>query len=351
MVLLVRQIKKDGQLSQEKLTRLTALLFIPAIIIFALIFYGLSNWRAEIKYQQNKIEIDKFVERVYKPLADSQQSLLESVSHMRLLQDGISSLRAEHTNHADLLRNIATEWSNGKQTLYHLYVDTDKEIRHAWISYKTMNQQDVLDKFYTKAVRLNDKITKHNKDYQVGVRGAKDELVNSIDSARYLLDNKKKKAKNKRKGKKKNKKVKTKDNAKDSSLIVDFKEETSVTLLSFLSRLDENLSTEVKRLYEDTRIAKQRQEEVRLYLKDNNDLQQPLNKVIEGWKQLEINNHKFINQILYALEAEYLARKLGLSKNNPAIHAMNKSLKKRIPEIVSGAKAKREALERSYSIK
>ncbi|KAG1707643.1 hypothetical protein GQR58_003303 [Nymphon striatum] len=355
MVLLVRQIKKDGQLSQEKLTRLTALIFIPAVLIFGLVFYGLSSWRSDIKFQESQVEIEKFVRGVYNPLVDSQRSLLMSVSNMRDLQDSIAPLRSEHANHADLLRNIALEWNSSQQTLYKLYRETDKEIRHAWISYKTMNQQDVLDKFYTKAVKLNDRILKVDKDYQVGVRGAKDELIKSVDSARFLLDGKKKKQKSKpKKRKKKDKKsreIKEKKDSQDSIVIVDFKSNTTTTLLAHLSRLDEGLEIETKRLREDIRVAKQRQEEVRLYLEDNSDLIQPLSKVIDGWKQLETSNHKYLNLVLYAIEAEYLARKLGLSKKDPAILGMHKSLKLIIPDIVSNATSKREALERSYSIK
>lgn len=354
LVLLVRQIKKDGQLSQEKLTRLSAFLFMPFILIFALVFYGLSSWRADLKYQQSRVEVEKFVNRVYPPLAESQQSLLQSISHMRKLQESIEPLRDEHINHAGLLDKIATEWRDSQQTLYTLYAETDKEIRHAWISYKTMDQQDVLDKFNTKAVKLNDKITKLDRDYQVGVRGAKDELIKSIDAARRLLEDKKRRTKQKKKKSKAKSKKQIKGKNKDNQepiVIVNFTERTTAKLLAFLSRLDDALADEVLRLEEDIRIARQRHEEVRLYLKDNPDLQLPLSKVMNGWQQLQRTNHQYKNQILYALEAEYLARKLGLSKNDPSVSAMHKTLQSKIPSIVRKARMQRVALERSYSIK
>lgn len=338
LIVLIRQIKKDGQLSQDRLTRLTAFLFIPALLIFALVFYAISNWRSDIKHQQNRIEIEQFVKGVYKPLTISQQSLLQSVQHMRKLRDSIAPLRDKHPNHAEMLKNIASEWRGSQQTLYTLYSETDKEIRHAWISYKTMNRQDVLDKFYTKAVKLNDKITKLNRDYQIGVRGAKDELVDSIDTARRLLNNKKPK-----------KKKKPVDNK--TPIIFDFNDSATTTLLSFLSEFDIGLEIEVQRLREDIRLASQRYEEVRLYLIDNPDLEKPLNKVLDDWIRLEKNNRTDLNRILYAIEAEYLATRLGLSKNNQAIKAMHKSLKLNIPAIVGKAQKQREVLERSYNIK
>jgi len=341
LTLLVRQIRRDGQLSEDRLKRLTALLFIPAILIFGLIFYGLSSWRAEIKAQHSRAEIAQFVTRVYKPLGDSQASLLQSAKDMRLWLEAIERLRGEFPNHQTLIKQIETEWLASQKRLFQLYSDTDREIRHAWISYKTLNQQDVFDKFYTKAVHLNNKIAKVNKDNQLNIRGVQDELVISIDEARRLLS-----------PKKKNKRRKKDKKANKAELIIgDFNETTITTLLSYLASLDEGLALEIRHLQENIRLARQRHEEVLLYLEDNPDLRQPLEKVLQGWKILQRNNQNDFNTILYALEAQYIARKLGLSKNNPAMKAMRKQFKLRIPAIVGKARKQREELERSYNIK
>ncbi len=343
LILLVRQIKRDGQLSQDKLKRLTALLFMPAVLVFLLIFYGLSSWRAEIKAQQTRAEIAQFVTRVYKPLGESQESLLQSARGMRRWLDGIERLRGEFPNHQKLLQQINTEWLASQKRLFQLYSDTDKEIRHAWISYQTLNQQDVFDKFYTKAVHLNNHIEKVNKDNQLNLRGVQDELVKSIDEARQLLSTKKS---NKRKRKKKKKQTKELEQN-----IADFNETTITTLLNYLSVLDDGLSVEVRHLQENIRLARQRHEEVMLYLEDNPDLRQPLEKVLQGWQRLQTQNQNDLNKILYTVEAQYIARKLGLPKNNPAAKAMRKQFKQKIPAIVSKAKKQREELERSYNIK
>ncbi len=342
LTLLVRQIRRDGQLPEDKLKRLSALLFIPTILIFIVIFYGLSSWRAEIKAQQTRAEIAQFVTRVYKPLGDSQQALLQSARDMRLWIDGVARLREEFPHHHELLSRIEAEWHASQKRLFQLYADTDKEIRHAWISYKTLNQQDVFDKFYTKAVRLNNKIEKVNKDNQLNIRGVQDELVKSIDQARRLLNSKKN---NKRKRKK------TQKPHQPETGMDDFKETTITTLLQYLSSRDKGLAGEVRHLQENIRLARQRHEEVLLYLEDNPDLRQPLEKVLQGWQTLQTLNQQDLNKILYALEVHYIARKLGLSKNNPAIKAMRKQLALRIPAIVSHAQKQREALERSYNIK
>ena len=351
LIVLVRQIKKDGQLSQDRLTKLTAFLFIPVLLVFALALYGITSWRADIKHQQNRIEIQQFVNSVYKPLSRSQQALLQSIQHMRKLRDSISPLRDKHPNHAEMLKNIASEWRTSQQTLYNLYSVTDKEIRHAWISYKTMNQQDVLDKFYTKAVNLNDEISKLNRDYQIGVRGAKDELIQSIDAARQRLNNKKRKKKKSKKNK--SSRVTSTRNITNNNdpIIFDFNNNTITTLLRYLSTVDIGLEIEVQRLQEDIRLAQQRHEEVRLYLIDNPDLEKPLNKILEDWIRLKNNNRSHLNRILFAIEAEYLANKLGLSKKHQAIKAMHNSFKLNIPAIVGKAQQQREVLERSYNIK
>ena len=341
LALLVRQIKHDGQLPEHKLKQLTALLFIPAILVFGLVFYGLSSWRTEIKAQQTRTEIAQFVTRVYKPLADSQASLLQSAKDMRLWLDAIDRLSGEFPNHQALIKQIETEWLASQKRLFKLYSDTDREIRHAWISYKTLNQQDVFDKFYTKAVHLNNAISKVNKDNQLNIRGVQDKLVKSIDEARRLLSTKKKN-KHRKKSKKAN---------KTELVIGNFNETTITTLLSYLASLDEGLAVEIRHLQENIRLARQRHEEVLLYLEDNPDLRQPLEKVLQGWKILQENNQNDFNTILYALEARYIARKLGLPKNNPAMKAMRKQFKLRIPAIVVKAQKQREELERSYNIK
>ena len=263
---------------------------------------------------------------------------------MRKWLDGVEQLRNEFPNHQPLLQKIGQQWLTSQQSLFQLYADIDKEIRHAWISYNTLNQQDVFDKFYTRAVKLNDQIANVNKDNQRNIRGVQDDLVKSIDEARRLLSAPRKKRKKRAK--------KQSPTIKDSNapVIVPFNGQSVNTLLVFLGALDEGLAMAVRSLQDNIRIAAQRHEEVIYYLKDNPDLQQPLQKVLAGWKALKRSNQKALNQILYALEAEYLARKLGLPKQNPAIKAAHKQYRSRIPAIVNQAKKQREALERSYSI-
>jgi len=101
--MLMRQIKQDGSLPPEKMTKLAAILFIPAVIVFALVSKGITGWRADIQSEKERVEIENFVKGVYKPLASSQRSLLLSFSEMSKALKETEKLELNHPNHADLI--------------------------------------------------------------------------------------------------------------------------------------------------------------------------------------------------------------------------------------------------------
>jgi len=110
LVALIRQIKKDGRLPQEKITTLTALLFIPAIVIFALLFKSISNWRTDIRTEQNQIKIESFISSVYPPLARSRSQLRKNLLEMQTLIEKVESMELAHPNHVDLIRKVRQQW-------------------------------------------------------------------------------------------------------------------------------------------------------------------------------------------------------------------------------------------------
>lgn len=340
--MLIRQIKKEGRLPSEKITTLSAILFIPAILIFALISKGISNWRSDIQFEKEQVEINQFVEGVYKPLAGSQKSLLHSFSEMRSLLQKTQSMELNYSNHAGLISQIAQQWSTGQGVLYSVYNDTDKEIRRAWISYNTMDQQDVLTKFSKQAVRLEQNIKKAGKTYQQHIHGVQDELIKDLDRARKLMDANRKPPKSK-----KQKAL----NQETREKIRPFNDNTIADLVGFLGSIDARLKDELVSLQQLINIAAQQSEIIRSHLFKNQDLEKPLTIIINNWKALEVDSQQRLNQILYAIEAEYVALKLGLSQESPAIKAMHKSLLLDVPAIVNRAMKQRKVIDQSYSIK
>ena len=336
----MRQIKKDGRLPQEKMTPLAAILFLPTLLVFALVFKSISNWRSDIQQQQNQAELEAFVNTAFIPLSDSQQQLISALKEAQNLLKSIDQLEAEFPSHADLIHSIKKQWSTSYKFLYGIYENTDREIRHAWISHKTMDSQDVLAKFSKQAVQLNANIINGKKAYLAQIVGAQSSLVNNLDAARQLLNAVRKPPQHKKQ------KIK---NATTLKKIRHFDDRTKATLIGFLGRIDERLRNEVETLSELIRLSGQQRVKVRTFLLDNQDLEKPLNKVISDWKALEQNSFSRMNKILFAIEAEYIALKLGLSENSPAVKAMHKSFRINLPAIVGQAQKERKSIDQSYS--
>ncbi len=337
----MRQIKKQGRLPAEKMSTLAAVLFIPAIIIFALVFKSISNWRTDIKHEASQIEIESFVQKVYKPLSDSRKGLLNSLAEMRSLLQQIESMEASYPNHASLIQYVKKEWDTGQGALYAAYTDTDREVRRAWIAHNTLDSQDVLGKFSKQAVKLESNIQRAEKDYEVHLYGVHDEMVKSLDSARHLLNSMEKPAKSKRQREK---------NTRVRESIRPFSQALVAELIQYLAQIDQRLEQQVLTLQELIRLSGQQAAILRDHLYQNPDLEKPLTKIIKSWKSLEADAQQQLQHILFAVESEYVAVKLGLPEKNPAIKALRKSLRVNVPAVVGRGLKRRKEIDQSYNI-
>ena len=337
----MRQIKKDGRLPQDKMTTLAAILFIPAIIIFALVYKGLSGWRADIQHQKETVEREQFVRSIYTPLAESQTSLISEFSKMRKRLQDANNLQIRHPNHAVLIQKISKQWREGQRSLYSVYDETDKEVRLAWIAHNRLDQQDVLTKFAKKAVLLEEKIKKAEHDFQLSVVNAQSDLVRGLDSARLLLSSFRSPPKSK-KQRILNQELKEK--------IRSFSDRTKSELLVFLATIDPRLKAEMESFQKLIQIAAQKSVVLDEHLIKNPDLEKPLSVIINKWKALEQASQEYLKYILYAVEADYVADQLDLPRNKPAIQAMHKSLRLNIPAIVGKGLKQRKVIDQSYNI-
>jgi len=337
----MRQIKKQGRLPQDKMTTLGAILFIPALIIFALLFKSISNWRTDIRKEQNRVEIENFIGGVYQPLAKARRDLRTNLLEMQTLIQDVESMENTHSNHRDLIRMVRQQWSLGHASLHKAYTDTDKEIRRAWIAHSTMDRQDVLKKFSKQAVQIEAQIKKAETDYQSHLFGVQGEMVKMLDRARKLLDANRKPPKSKQQIAI-NQTLREKIRPLNSSITNE--------LQRFVGTLDNRLEEDVQTLHELIRVAGQQSAVIRDHLYKNRDLEQPLTKIISDWKNLENQSNAGLQQIYYAIEAEYVVRKLGLSAKSPAIKAMHQTLIKTIPAIKGDGLKQKKRIDQSYTI-
>jgi len=337
----MRQIKRDGRLPQDKMTTLAAILFIPAIIIFALVYKGLSGWRADIQYEKDRVEREIFVKNIYAPLTTAQKSLILEFSNMRKLLQEIETMEHQYPNHAELIREIRSKWRLGQRDLYDVYSETDKEIRFAWIAHNRLDQRDVLVKFSKTAVQLESKIKKAENDYRLSIREARGDLVRNIDNARHLLNSYRRPPKSKKQDKA-NQALREKINP--------FTDRAKANLLSYLSSVDGRLGEQLEFLITLIQNSGQQSAILDEHLLKNPDLEKPLTLIINEWKNLEANSQTLLLHILYSIEAEFVAVKLGLLSKNPAIQSMHKSLRLIIPEMVGKGIKQKKVIERSYKV-
>ena len=341
LVLLIRQIKKDGRLPREKMTTLAAVLFIPSIIIFALLFKSISNWRAEIRQQQNVVEIESFIASVYQPLVNSRKQLRNNLLEMQNLIQNVESMELAHPNHFDLIRLVRQQWSLGHAALYKAYAETDKEVRRAWIAHNTMDRQDVLLKFSKQAVQIEAQIKQAQKEYQAHLYSVQGEMVKKLDRARKLLAANISPPKSKQQ---------IAFNQALRETVKPVNAGMATELMSFVGTLNKRLEDDLKIQHELIRVAGQQSAIIRDHLYKNRDLEQPLTKIINDWKTLEEKGNEGLQQIYYAIEAEYVVRKLGLSANSPAINAMHQTLLKTIPAIKGEGLKQKKRIDQSYSV-
>lgn len=341
LVLLIRQIKNDGRLPQEKMATLAAVLFIPAVIIFALLFKSMTSWRADIRQEQNRIEIENFISSVYQPLSKSRAELRDKLLEIQTLIEEVKSMELKHPNHFDLIRTVRQQWSLGHASLYKAYTETDKEVRRAWIAHNTMDRQDVLVKFSKQAVQIEGQIKKAQKDYQTHLYSVQGKMVSMLDRARKLLQSNRKTPKSKQQITI-NKTLREKIRPINSA--------TRIELLDFINTLDPRLQDDIEILHELIRVAGQQTAIIRDHLYKNRDLERPLTKIISDWKALEDKSNNEVQEIYYAIEAEYVVRRLGLSAESPAIKAMHQTLLKTIPSIKGTGLKQKKSIDQSYSI-
>ncbi|MEH6455047.1 MAG: hypothetical protein V7749_01870 [Cocleimonas sp.] len=337
----MRQIKKDGRLPQEKMTTLAAVLFIPAIVIFALLFKSISNWRTDIRQEQNRIEIESFIASVYEPLANSRSTLRTNLLEMQTLIQKVETMELIHPNHIDLIRMVRQQWSLGHASLYQAYTETDKEVRRAWIAHNTMDRQDVLLKFSKQAVQIEAQIKKAQTNYQTHLYSVQGEMVKMLDRARKLLSSNRSPPKSKQQ---------IAINQQLREKIRPLNPGVTTDLLNFIGSLDMSLKGDMEILHELIRVASQQSAIIRDHLYKNRDLEQPLTKIINDWKLLEDKTNKSLQQIYYAIEAEYVVLRLGLLQDSPSIKAMNQTLLKTIPAIKGEGLKQKKRIDQSYSI-
>lgn len=279
---------------------------------------------------ENQEEIHDFTLKVYKPLTASLEQVDSEINTMKVLLEDIDDLIDEHPRHSIMLSHAKKTWQEGAYTLRKKQKLIQKDIRRAWIAHDTKNQQTVDIKFSREAVKLDKRINLDLKQFR--------ELILNV----HAMIRKDLSYSQKRLGRK---------NPQENEVaprINTYTTEITGKLLAFSKTINPAIHQGMEQLLDEIAITKQRQEKNREHLEDNNDLSEPLIKVIDYWKEAERQNRDYFDQFLYALESALLGRKLGLKNKDYGITSMNKALKKQIPLILKRVQNKRNKIDNSY---
>jgi hypothetical protein len=221
-------------------------------------------------------------------------------------------------------------WGDGVYELKKSKKAIKKDIRRAWIAHDTMNQQTVDTKFSREAVKLDNHLNRGLKQFRT--------LIIDVHAMirKDLVKSQKQFGKNKHKTNQRSRHA-----PKYTTRLIG-------ELLVFSETINPKIHKGMEKLINEIAITEQRQEKNKEHLNANKDLEGPLIKVIDYWKEAEIQDRRYLDQLLYALEASLLGRKLGLKKNDYGLVSMNRTLNKQIPKILKKVEKRRIAIDNSY---
>lgn len=333
----IKRIRRKSDMSSE------SLFLIAVALLLALLF---AIWRVSGSFEgvqwkgwdvggsffsaENKEEIHNFTLKVYKPLVYSLDTIDAEISDMHTLLDDVNDLIDKHPRHSTMLTQAKKTWGNGLYELKKLEKAIKKDIRRAWIAHDTMNQQTVDTKFSREAVKLDNHLNRGLKQFRALIIEVHAMIRKDLAKSQNQFGKNKHKA------------------SQRSRHAPKYPIHLVGELLAFSETINPKIHQGMEKLINEIALTEQRQEKNKEHLNANKDLEGPLIKVIDYWKEAEIQDRHYLDQLLYALESSLLGRKLGLKKNDYGLVSMTRTLNKQIPKILKQVERKRIAIDNSY---
>lgn len=334
VIRMARKLRHSSGASSESLLVLTLVLFGLLAVFFFLMKAQIQSVR-ESGGEVLKTDQQLFVEKVYPPLAEAQFQLDYQLKQLSILQERIYDLSRDHPQQSARLQLAYNTWRSERQGLMQLKQKADRAVRGAMGVHKVSDPSFVESEFNREAVDwetiISDRLNQYH-DSQLQVTNAMIDNV-MIQTKNIVASWQQKDALAIRTG---------------GSLKSEFAPKTLSALVSYLEKTDWDVADTLTEIGKEVSIATQKRREVRNYSLEHTDLQAVLSRVIDGWLQLENKGVYFRDQLLHAIQAEYLAVLLGTNKNDNQLVRLRKTVSERAALLLEELKTKRSQLEKSY---
>ncbi len=311
-------------------------------VIAVLIGVKLSDWKAEYRHAKSEFRLEQelnldeysFVDRTYRPLGQEYRQLRASLEGLDKMKVKIRKLKPNHKNHEPLLKKMLKTFKDESELHGKLYKQVNLEIRYAMIlSATTQDSVAVQSKFYEDAKVLHAKIVNARKRVSRKMGDTAGLLASNLIEARHNL--------HQRASSKKQKKNKV-------TRLYYFPDPIAQRLLMYLGKHDEALLTTTKKMIKLIITARQKKDIMQVLSQQEKDLKVPLEKTMQLWSDAEIKGQKYWGNILYSLEAAYLADQFNMPHHNPAYRSLMRDLKQVIPKQVNKLVQTQREVENSF---
>jgi hypothetical protein len=284
-----------------------------------------------------KTEKEAFVELLYPPLFVTQQQLNSQVISLKDLQKQIIALRDEHPQQKERLEFTYSIWNRERKGFVELKSEVDRSIHKAWSYHKRKDKNSVETKFSREAVDWDKAIKSRLSEYQ----GSQLQVTNT------MLDN----VIQQRKNLSKLVVGKSSVGLADGALLQsEFSPNTVDKLLEGLAIRSPKQVALLESLNKEINVTVQKRREVRNYALDKPNLQATLQRVMKDWLSLENRATYYRDQALHAVQADYLARILGVNQRDNQIIRLGREINKKLPALLNDLQTSRAKLDKSYQL-
>ncbi len=270
-----------------------------------------------------------YLTAVYMPLEKSYKQLQLNIEGIEKFKRKINKLNGTYPNHEKMLSKIFQHFNQEWAEQRKLFNRVNREIRNAVIQAKTQDVEYIDKRFSERAKALNVDIEKRQKKMDAMVKKTASHMEASLNEARKIL---------------------TRGSSKVGGRVIGhhFSGETQGKLLTFLNVKDPDIYQRIKAISQEISNAERKKEVMRELSMQNKNLSGPLTQTMTLWQKAEESARQHWGDLLYSVEAIYLADQLNMPERNPAYRSLFSTLRKQSERKLARIQKRRGDVEKSF---